>query len=191
MPEARRIYFHEDDYCQQQLLPREALAYVSVEMKNIADFSESHRATNGCGWTDLYIRKGAPVELGKLDITRETLAKTVSDFLPPFDEVFTGYSSYREQCKSAGAWGRSNGCALFADWNDGQIVQNVWAELFDRNVESILSATRAIAALGRLRPLIYVDWAWSYVCEAQDAATFESLLRSKLETIASTLDSDT
>ena len=28
----REIYFHEDDYCQQELLPREALAYTQAEI---------------------------------------------------------------------------------------------------------------------------------------------------------------
>lgn len=187
MTDARQIYFHEDDYCRQQLLPREASGYVKLELNNIEDFAESHRAPNGAGWTDLYIRKGAPVELGELKISRESFAQTVSDFLPAFDEVFTGYSTHREQCKTTCAWGRSHGCAIFADWNDQQIIQNIWTALFDRDEESILTATRAITAVGQLRPLIYVDWAWGYTCAAEDATKFATLLRSKLETIAERL----
>ena len=46
MPE---IYFHEDDYCQQQLLPREAVAYVTAELGKIDEFDEQ-LAKRNC-WT--------------------------------------------------------------------------------------------------------------------------------------------
>ena len=36
----REIYFHEDDYCQQELLPRESLAYAEAEVKKVAEFAE-------------------------------------------------------------------------------------------------------------------------------------------------------
>jgi hypothetical protein len=52
-PAKREIYFHEDDYCQQQLLPREASAYARAEVQKIGEFAESHRVPGGRGWTDI------------------------------------------------------------------------------------------------------------------------------------------
>lgn len=181
---SRKIYFHEDDYCQQQLLPREATAHVVAEVKKIGEFADAHRVPGGPGWTDMYVRQEAPAEIRTLKMKREDLAAVVLPFLPAFDVVYTGYSSYREQCKKTAAWGRSQQCALFADWDDDGIVANVWAELFDRDEDSIRAASKAVSVLGRVHPLVYVDWAWGYTCDASEEETFASMLRTKLQTIA-------
>jgi hypothetical protein len=183
----RRIYFHEDDYCQQQLLPREAAEYARAELHKIGQFSDKHRDPGGSGWNDIYVRQEATTELPALKITKEEFGPIVSAFLPPFDVVFTGYSSYRTRCKKTAAWGTSSQCALFADWDDAGIISNSWTGFFDESEEAILAATRVIAALGERHPLIYVDWAWRYTCDADDETTFASMLRTKLHAIADSL----
>ncbi len=180
----REIYFHEDDYCQQQLLPREAAAHAAAEVKKIDEFANAHEAPGGLGWTDIYVRQGAPVEIRVLGIKKQDLAAAVSQFLPAFDVVYTGYSSHRELCKRVAAWGHSQTNALFADWDDDGIVTNIWAELSDHDEGSILAASKAIATLGRIHPLVYVDWAWGYTCDAADEEAFVSRLRAKQQTIA-------
>lgn len=180
----REIYFHEDDYCQQQLLPRGATAHAEAEVKKIGEFADTHRASDGLGWTDIYVRENAPVELRTLKIKKELFANIVSSFLPVFDVVYTGYSSHREQCKRTAAWGRSERCALLADWDDDGVIVNAWAEFFEQDDASVSAAAEAIAALGKLHPLVYVDWAWGYTCDASEKDAFASMLRTKLKTIA-------
>ena len=148
----REIYFHEDDHCQQQLLP-----------------------TEGAHW-------GA--ELRILKITREQLSAALSPLLPPFDAVYTGYGSHRELCTKTAAWGISDKCALLADWEDDEIIRHAWTKFFDQGEQAILTATKAVAALGKLHPLVYVDWAWGYKCAASESDCFASLLRGKLKEIA-------
>lgn len=184
MPHQREIYFHEDDYCQQQLLPRGAAAFAESELKKSGEFADAHRAPGGLGWTDIYVLQEAPVELRTLRITKEKLAEIVTPILPTFDVAYTGYSSHREQCRNTAAWGRSTECALFADWDDDGIVAHVWAEFFDDDDASILAATQAVAALGNCYPLIYVDWAWEYMCDSTEQDVFAATLRKKLKTIA-------
>lgn len=181
----REICFHEDDYCRQQFLPKEAAAYANAELKKIEEFANAHRAPGGIGWTDIYVRKEAPVELRSLKIQKASLATAISSFLPPFDTVYTGDGnpSRWQRCERAAAWGKSSRCALFADWDDGGVV-NIWMEFFEQDEESIIAATRAAIAVGKLHPLIYVDWAWGYVCEVSDEQAFASMLRTKLKTIA-------
>jgi hypothetical protein len=180
----REIYFHEDDYCQQQLLPHGAAAYAEAEIKKIDDFADAHQASDGLGWTDVYVRQEAPVELLTLRITKELFNQTVSPFLPPFDIVYTGYTSHHEECRKTAAWGKSQECALFADWDEDGIICNAWAEFFEEDEASITGVTQAVTALGKIYPLIYVDWAWSYVCDVTDQNSFAFLLRKKLKTIA-------
>src|SRR5262245_33257855 len=93
----REIYFHEDDYCQQELLPRDALAYAEAEIKKIAEFADSHRAPGGIAWSEMYIRQKAPVGFRALGMKKEDFDTVISPYLPPFDLVYTGYSSYRER----------------------------------------------------------------------------------------------
>lgn len=179
----REIYFHEDDYCQQQLLPCEAADYANAEIRKITEFANAHRDPGGAGWTDVYARKHSPCELRTLNLTRELFASAVATVLPPFDIVYTGYGSHREQCKRTGAWGISQTCALFADWSDNGVITNVWAGFFDNDEAAIRTAANAIAAASEMHPLIYVDWAWGYMCEASDQQAFASLLSKKLGAI--------
>jgi len=176
----REIYFHEDDYCQQELLPRESLAFAEAEIKNIGEFAVAHRALDGAGWTDIYVRQKAPVGFRALEMTKEHFDSVISPHLPPFDLVYTGYGSYRERCRKAAAWGTSQQNALFADWDDEGIVTNVWTQFFEPEEKSVAAASKAIATLGGIHSLIYVDWAWHYTCEIVHEGLFAERLRAKL-----------
>jgi hypothetical protein len=179
----REIYFHEDDYCQQELLPREALTYAEAEVKKIGEFADAHRAPDGAGWTEVYVRPKPPVTYRALGMTNEDLDAVISPHLPPFDLVYTGYSSFRERCTKVAAWGTSQQNALFADWDDNGIISNVWTQFFESDEKSLLTASKAVTALGMLHSLIYVDWAWGYTCEVINEDTFASRLRTKLKDI--------
>jgi len=180
----REIYFHEDDYCQQELLPREALAFADAEIKKIGEFANAHRAPDGAGWTDVYVRQKPPVNFRALGMKKEEFDAVISQHLPPFDLVYTGYSSYRERCKKTAAWGTATHNTLLADWDDEGIITNVWAQFFDSDEKSLLAASKAVAALGMLHSLIYVDWAWGYTCELINEEALASRLLSKLADIA-------
>ena len=184
----REIYLHEDDYCQQQLLPLGAKAYADLELKRIDDFSAAHRAPEGLGWTDAYMRGDAPLELRTLGMSRRQVGDAVSPFLPPFDHVYTGYSSHRKRCSQTAAWGRSPTCALLVDWDEADVITHCWTMFFDHDEASINAATQAVAALSAVHALVYVDWAWDYTCEASRADAFSELLRAKLKTIARTIE---
>src|SRR6266496_3785604 len=101
----REIYFHEDDYCHQELLPREALAFADAEVKKIGEFADAHRDPNGAGWTEVYVRPKPPVNFRALGMTKDDIHAVVSPHLPPFDLVYTGYGSYRQRCRNTAAWG--------------------------------------------------------------------------------------
>lgn len=185
----REKFFHEDDYCRQQLLPAAATEFAEVELRKIAEFADAHRAPGGLGWTAMYAGQQAPVELGILGIQRERFGEIVSEVLPRFDMIYTGFGSHRQQCRNAAAWGRSEQCVLYADWNDDGVIVNVWTEFFEYDEASILAASKAVAALGALHPLVYVDWAWGYTCKASDEEVFASMLRGKLKVIAEKIES--
>jgi hypothetical protein len=180
----REIYFHEDDYCQQELLPREASEFAEAEVKRIAEFADAHRAPGGAGWTDVYVRQRPPVTFRALGMSKDDLEAVVSTHLPPFDLVYTGYGSYRERCRKAAAWGTSQQNAIFADWDEEGTIANVWTQFFESDEKSLIAASKAVAAIGMLHSLVYVDWAWGYTCEVVNDESLASPLRSKLADIA-------
>ncbi len=183
MFDKREIYFHEDDYRQQEVLPREALAFVDAEMEKIAEFCEAYRAPGGMGWTEMYVRQKPPVTFRVLGMKREDFEAIISPHVLAFDLVYTGYGSYRERSRKAAAWGTSPHNAIFVDWDDEGIIGNVWTQFFEMDEKSLLAASKAVAALGALHSLIYVDWAWGYSCEIVNEDMFASRLRAKLEDI--------
>jgi hypothetical protein len=133
----------------------------------------------------MYMRKDPPTDLCTLKMTLDDIAGVIERYLPPFEIVYTGYSSHRERCKNTAAWGKTSHCALLLNWDSDGIICNIWSEFFDSDDESVSAATKAIGTIGKIQPLIYVDWAWGYVCDASDEATFASSLRNKLNTIES------
>jgi hypothetical protein len=181
----REIYFHEDDYCQQELLPREALAFADAEIKKIGEFADAHRDPDGAGWTEVYVRPKAPVSFSALRMTREDFDSVILPHLAAFDVVYTGCSSYRERCRTTVAWGTSQQNAIFVDWDDEGIITNVWTQFFESDEKSLVAASKAIAAIGTIHSLIYVDWAWGFVCEIFNEEAFTARLRDKLEDIES------
>lgn len=188
-PKPREIYFHEDDYCQQQILPASEKISATDELAKISEFSKEHEAPNGVGWTDVYVRQRTGAGFDALRITRTQLEEAIQEFFPKFDAVYTGYSSYRQECKSTGAWGTSDSCCIFADWNEDDIIQNVWTSFFDDSEDSISLAAQMVSALASYSPLIYIDWAWDYTVDPSNEEEFIRLLKDKLKGIAKNVQS--
>jgi len=65
------IYFHEDDFCQAEILPIGSWKHCLEQIKEIDEFSHSHQAPGRIGWTEMYIRKDSPDELKMLGMTVE------------------------------------------------------------------------------------------------------------------------
>ena len=75
----RKIYFHEDDYCQLEVLPLAARQFCLQEMGEIDAFAEEHR--EGPFYTDMYLREESPETLLQLNLRPEQLAEALA-FLP-------------------------------------------------------------------------------------------------------------
>ena len=167
------------------------LAFVETEIKKSIEFAQAHRAADGVGWTDVYVRQDAPVSIRALNMKKDDIDALISAHLPRFDLVYTGYSSYRERCGKAAAWGTSQQNAIFADWDQDGMVTNVWTQFFESDEKSVFAASKAIVALGMVHSLIYIDWAWSFVCEIVNEEAFTARLQDKLQDIAGKMGKST
>lgn len=95
--QSRIAFFHEDDYCQCEILPLIAKGFCMKQMGKIEDFAQEHQAN--FGFTDIVVRDDSPHKIEELALHAEQLHEALC-FLPPYDRVETGYSSCRKECKS-------------------------------------------------------------------------------------------
>lgn len=174
-PAERSIYFHEDDYCQIELLPLAARQHCVTQMGIIDDFSARH-SDGGPGYTDIYVRPGAPQPFAGLGISIAALSAAIQPHLPVYDSVFTGYSSYREHCKSTSAWGDES-FTLFAD-HEAEIVRHVWLD-FDNAFEPARVAA-ALRSVPGSDGLLIADWSWSRIALLSDAAALYGYFLQRL-----------
>lgn len=55
MDKQKRIaFFHEDDYCQWEILPLTAKGFYMKQMGEIDDFAEEHQLASGV-YTDMFV----------------------------------------------------------------------------------------------------------------------------------------
>jgi hypothetical protein len=87
------FWFHEDDWGQLDLEPRENLADRRRMMGDANAFSDAHRAPNGIGWTDIYVIPEAPQSLAIRGITVDAIATALGPAWHRAGRVTSGYSS--------------------------------------------------------------------------------------------------
>ena len=176
----RSVFFHEDDYCQQEILPAAALSYCRSEIEKIDAFASEHRAQDGIGWTDMYVRDAAPQPLVDLNITRERFTELVGAFLEPFEKVTSGAGIHHEPVANTTAFGYDALCVILADWNASGRVEHIWTSIFTDRPERLETTVRALQTLGEAFPLLYVDWAWSFVTPIDPTDALLTRIRDKL-----------
>jgi hypothetical protein len=152
------IYFHEDDYCQVEILPGESLTWCLEQMGSIREFSQKH--WSGSGWDDMFIRNPCQERIAARGIVA---ARLRDEFCPPFDiidDVFTGYSTYREKCSHTFALRSDRKTSIFVSSDDG-IVDAMWLHV-GISMGSDAYVSRLVDFMGSQR-LIMVDWSWGAV----------------------------
>lgn len=178
----RNIYFHEDDYCQIEILPVQNYAFCKEEIDKINGFSAEHQVADGIGWTDVYIRNESPMTLEELKIPIEKLSASLQSVVSKFDSVYTGYSSYREACKSTLAYGDTDDVVVFYDFDkELNFVKNIWLTLDICNQAQIDSAKLILKALSGVYKFILVDWGWEFLSELEDIFEIEQYLNKREE----------
>ena len=174
----KSVYFHEDDYCSIEILPEENLEFCLLQAGQIDEFSAAHKAA--LGYTDIFLRGVEPCSLSEKMISRETIDEALSAVLPMFDEVLTGYSTYRERCEDTYAFGYDDNVVIFYEVKDGH-VEHIWLSLFIRDSEEMMRAGRVFASLSKIGNFIIADWGWSYIEKLDNSESLGQYLRDRLE----------
>lgn len=110
------IFFHEDDYCQIEILPSSGFDASVAIVDEINKFAEAHRS--GIGYTDMYMRPENRFKFADFKVHRDDFEALIQDCLPSIPRVLTGYSTHSEECQLTAAFGHDGYCAIFIDWDD-------------------------------------------------------------------------
>ena len=98
-------YFHEDFFRQVEFCPRENFDYLKNENKEISKFAEEHSDGNGL-FTDIYVREETNQKsiFEKQILLSELDSILLSLGLDRIENVYSGYSSFKEKCKNTIAY---------------------------------------------------------------------------------------
>jgi len=184
----RRIYFHEDDYCQQEILPIENWSHCAKQINEIVESSK--KSFDGTSWGSMVLREENPKRLVELGISLERIGEVLQSRLPKYDLVQTGYGSYVENCENTEGYGFDGGFDIFVRHNAAGIVNAIWCNPwgFDRDAvrESKKSILDVFDALSAEYELLFVDWAWSRMFKLNDRYALEQYLDEHIHRSEST-----
>lgn len=169
------LYFHEDDYCQIELLPIEDEDYVKNEIKNINKFSEEHKAPNGIGWTDMYRKVNAEqITLKDYKIHYLELDTLLSALTEKYDKVYTGYSSYREECKNTVGYS-TNEINIFVSFEDNMVTE-IWFDFYLDEIGVAKDLYTILKVISSKYDLLFVHWGWGYYAKIKTDLSLKNTL---------------
>lgn len=177
MSEPRSLFFHEDDDSQTELLPLAAWAHCQRTLGTLQEFAEAH--FDGAGYTDMMIRPEAPQSLAELALSLDAIGAAAAAHFPVYDEISTGYSSWRTPCPQLRAWGEGD-FALFADHRDGR-VNGLWLSHWDWPPQQIPAIAALLRSLPKSAELLLVDWPSGHLFALSDAPALERWLTARTE----------
>ena len=173
-------YVHEDDYGQQEILPLASLDFCRQQIAEQDEFSKSHQAPDGNGWTEVYVRSESPQKLSDVGIPIAEFRRLMAQYLCEVPVVYSGYGTQRVVCEHTIGFGSGDDCMIFANWNDSGMVENIWTSLFSVRQNEIADAISALEALGQIYRLLYVDWVWSFAMPIDGTNALKDCVVSKV-----------
>ena len=144
------IFYHEDDFCQIEIVPKENLSDLLKQADNIADFTAEK------GYSDIYVREENKVSLKSREIEKTELEKLLTELgTEKHTEVITGYGSdYRVKSENTIGYGKEYSAVYFDFENDK--VKNIWiTNLFGLNHDRVVDV---LSKIGEKWNLVLMDW---------------------------------
>ena len=174
----REVCYHEDDYCQLELVAEANWHWCAEQMGKIDEFAAAHKAE--IGWTDMYARSDNPARLLTLAISRSQFVSSMPSSTRPYDRVFTGYSTYRSECKRTIAFGPHDALVAYAELDDNDLVCSVWFTFDLKSPADVVIATDLALGLSRW-PVFVSDWGWSRLLRLTDTAAVSQYFNDRVK----------
>lgn len=166
------IYFHEDDYCQIELVPRENEGFLIAQGAEIQRSAEQN--FDGYGYKAIHVRSEEPVSLFTKGISVDQMAEILGahGFLR-IDTVFTGYSTHRERANNTVAF-KLDPYVVYLDHKVG-VVAHAWLDLhWGGSTESKMHFIDTLDQIGRKWQLLLSHWPWSRVVDLTDRSAIDN-----------------
>lgn len=177
MDKQKRIaFFHEDDYCQWEILPLTAKGFCMKQMGEIDDFAEEHQLAGGV-YTDMFVREDSPHGIEELSLCPEQLNEALG-FLPAYDQVETGYSSYREELKLTYGRGMEEEQNVFWSVDEAGVINALWLDIWIAPKSKDLWKSILIA-LGKMASVLLADWGWQRCVDLTNLSDVEQYIKEK------------
>lgn len=167
-PILNTIFFHEDDHSQIELLPKQNKKFCVAQIDSI-EANQAPSKKHSASRTD--DKTYAPVELKSLKLSFKELDSDLSSKLNKFDKVFTGYGKTSVECASVYAYGSEKNGIIFVECSNNGTVSSIWFS------DSLL----VLPNIFRKRNLIFVDWAWLFICDVEDDESYANYVNDKNE----------
>ena len=153
------LYFHEDDYCQIEMVPIENEHFVKNELDEIFNFSEKHKVADGI-YSDMYVRNNPLKELKEYEIDFIKMDKQLSNIAIKYEKVTTGYSTYVEECKNTIGY-KFNGIKIFIS-KDNKNITNIWFDFYLNELSIAEDLYKLLKIITNDYDLIFVHWSWDF-----------------------------
>jgi hypothetical protein len=174
------IFTHEDDFCQVELLPLSNHAHCSKEMEVADKFAGEHRAEDGVGWTDMYIRQENPERVETLGITSQTFEELFSNDFTKFDKVNTGcYGDVFESPKTI-AFGENDSIVIFGLFNEENVITDIWLTIDPTTNGHRELGLKIFNLIGAKYDLLFVDWSASFMCPLSETESLSKYLDERI-----------
>lgn len=147
------IFYHEDDFCQVEILPNENFNALIKQAHNVQQFAAKH--FDGAGYSDMILRDDHKIELSERGINPIELETILSQLgSQRHTSVTTGITPGEMTSENTIGFGK-NYRGLFYDF-ESDTVKNIWIAGF---LEVDLDKqAKVFNELGEKWNLLLIDW---------------------------------
>jgi hypothetical protein len=177
----RTAQFHEDGYCQIELLPAQNWAHCAHKLgriKEVSEATEPSASPDDPGWTEPCLGIHAPLSVAALGIDFAGVTHALALHLPQFDTVETDCGAYTEKCPDTCAFGYARGYIIYASHNDSGHVSAIWLTLGPATAQEEAGFLAALHTLDALGPLLLVDWGWNALLRLRETSELLAYLHA-------------
>ena len=163
------IFYHEDDFCQIEIVPKENLSDLLKQADNINDFTAEN------GYSDIYVREENKVSLKTKQIDKSELENLLTKLgTEKHTEITTGYGSdYRVKSENTIGFGKDYS-AVYFDF-DNELVNNIWiTNLSGLNNENVVNV---LSEIGEKWNLVMMDWNRSELIDLSNKKMIEKYIK--------------
>ena len=170
-----KLYFHEDFYCQVELLPRETNAELEKENEKIENFAQKH--SDGLGFTDIYMRDGPKIKTSERKIHLGDFEKVmIESGFQKYSNVYSGYSSHEELCKNTLGF-ELDSSIVYCDF-ENNLIKNIWIDnfRFSNSSDKKEQLINGLFSIGEKWNLILNDWNLTETFDLMNKGEIESYI---------------